>query len=169
MSLSHRGTMYRRLREFDAAVEDLLKALDMMTESQEDMVQQAQRQLLLTYNDFAVHCYTQGAYQESVLLLNKALKDEQQEKGLYINRGGEWGPARSPSPLKEGLGWAFEDSEGGRKRERQQLRASGPHGHTGGNVAFDCLRNIQKSGGGGREGAQKDGESPRAPPTAHRC
>lgn len=140
--------MYRRLREFDAAVEDLLKALDMMTESQEDMVQQAQRQLLLTYNDFAVHCYTQGAYQESVLLLNKALKDEQQEKGLYINRGGEWGPARSPSPLKEGLGWAFEDSEGGRKRERQQLRASGPHGHTGGNVAFDCLRNIQKSGGG---------------------
>ncbi|XP_015449786.1 tetratricopeptide repeat protein 16 [Pteropus alecto] len=82
-----RGTMYRRLREFDAAVEDLLKALDMMTECQEDMVQQAQRQLLLTYNDFAVHCYTQGAYQESVLLLNKVLKDEQQEKGLYINRG----------------------------------------------------------------------------------
>nr|KAF6488189.1 tetratricopeptide repeat domain 16 [Rousettus aegyptiacus] len=92
-----RGTMYRRLREFDAAVEDLLKALDMMTESQEDMVQQAQRQLLLTYNDFAVHCYTQGAYQESVLLLNKALKDEQQEKGLYINRGGPalWGGGAS--------------------------------------------------------------------------
>ncbi|XP_036117472.1 tetratricopeptide repeat protein 16 [Molossus molossus] len=82
-----RGTMYRRLREFDAAVEDFLKALDMMTEHQEDMMRQAQRQLLLTYNDFAVHCYTHGAYQESVLLLNKALKDEQQEKGLYINRG----------------------------------------------------------------------------------
>ncbi|XP_066112228.1 tetratricopeptide repeat protein 16 [Saccopteryx bilineata] len=82
-----RGTMYRRLREFDAAMEDFLKALAMMTELQEDMVQLAQRQLLLTYNDFAVHCYTQGAYQESVLLLNKALKDEQGEKGLYINRG----------------------------------------------------------------------------------
>ncbi|XP_035579389.1 tetratricopeptide repeat protein 16 isoform X4 [Zalophus californianus] len=82
-----RGTMYRRLQEFDAAVEDLLKALDMMSESQEGMVRQAQRQLLLTYNDFAVHCYLQGAYQEGVLLLNKALKDEQQEKGLYINRG----------------------------------------------------------------------------------
>ncbi|XP_032164721.1 tetratricopeptide repeat protein 16 isoform X3 [Mustela erminea] len=82
-----RGTMYRRLQEFDAAVEDLLKALDMMSESQERAVQQAQRQLLLTYNDFAVHCYLQGAYQEGVLLLNKALKDEQQEKGLYINRG----------------------------------------------------------------------------------
>ncbi|KAF0878785.1 TTC16 protein, partial [Crocuta crocuta] len=82
-----RGTMYRRLQEFDAAVEDFLKALDMMSESQEDMVRQAQRQLLLAYNDFAVHCYTQGAYQEGVLLLNKALRDEQQEKGLYINRG----------------------------------------------------------------------------------
>ncbi|KAM8804004.1 tetratricopeptide repeat protein 16 [Rhynchonycteris naso] len=82
-----RGTMYRRLQEFDGAVEDFLRALAMMTELQEDMVQLAQRQLLLTYNDFAVHCYKQGAYQESVLLLNKALKDEHGEKGLYINRG----------------------------------------------------------------------------------
>ncbi|KAF6128007.1 tetratricopeptide repeat domain 16 [Phyllostomus discolor] len=82
-----RGTMYRRLQDFDAAVEDLLKALDMMRRHQEGMVQQAQRQLLLAYNDFAVHCYMQGAYQESVLLLNKALRGEQQEKGLYVNRG----------------------------------------------------------------------------------
>uniref|UniRef100_A0A8C8Y5Z8 Tetratricopeptide repeat domain 16 n=1 Tax=Panthera leo TaxID=9689 RepID=A0A8C8Y5Z8_PANLE len=82
-----RGIMYRRLWEFDAAVEDILKALDMMSERQEDIAQQAQRQLLLAYNDFAVHCYMQGAYQEGVLLLNKALRDEQQEKGLYINRG----------------------------------------------------------------------------------
>uniref|UniRef100_A0A8C0A6N1 Tetratricopeptide repeat domain 16 n=1 Tax=Bos mutus grunniens TaxID=30521 RepID=A0A8C0A6N1_BOSMU len=82
-----RGTMYRRLQDFDLAVEDFLKALDMMSDHQEELVQQAQRQLLLAYNDFAVHCYMQGAYQESVLLLNKALKDEQQEKGLYINRG----------------------------------------------------------------------------------
>lgn len=96
MPLPRRGTMYRRLQEFDAAVEDFLKALDMMSESQEDMVRQAQRQLLLAYNDFAVHCYTQGAYQEGVLLLNKALRDEQQEKGLYINRGGACG---LPRPL----------------------------------------------------------------------
>ncbi|XP_073872548.1 tetratricopeptide repeat protein 16 isoform X2 [Macaca fascicularis] len=89
-----RGTMYRRLQEFDGAVEDFLKVLDMVTEDQEDMVRQAQRQLLLTYNDFAVHCYRQGAYQEGVLLLNKALRDEQQEKGLYINRGGAQRPGR---------------------------------------------------------------------------
>ncbi|XP_059781663.1 tetratricopeptide repeat protein 16 isoform X3 [Balaenoptera ricei] len=82
-----RGIMYRRLREFDSAVEDFLKALDMMTEHQQDLVQQVQRQLLLAYNDFAVHCYMQGAYQEGVLLLSKALKGEQREKGLYINRG----------------------------------------------------------------------------------
>ncbi|KAM6169979.1 tetratricopeptide repeat protein 16-like [Rhynchocyon petersi] len=82
-----RGTMYRRLHEYDSAVEDFLKALDMVPASQEGFVQQVQRQLLLAYNDFAVHCYMQGAYQEGVLLLNKALRDEQQEKGLYINRG----------------------------------------------------------------------------------
>ncbi|KAL2782090.1 tetratricopeptide repeat protein 16 isoform 2, partial [Daubentonia madagascariensis] len=82
-----RGTICRRLQEFDRAVEDFLKALDMVTDSQEGMVRQAQRQLLLAYNDFAVHCYMHGAYQEGVLLLNKALRDEQQEKGLYINRG----------------------------------------------------------------------------------
>ncbi|XP_037348513.1 tetratricopeptide repeat protein 16 [Talpa occidentalis] len=82
-----RGTIYRQLGEFDTAVEDFLKALDMAGDSEGDTVQQAQRQLLLAYNDFAVHCYRQGAYQESVLLLNKAIKDEQQEKGLFINRG----------------------------------------------------------------------------------
>lgn len=98
--------MYRRLRDFDAAVEDFLKALDMMDEHQADMVRQAQRQLLLAYNDFALHCYTQGAYQEGVLLLNKVLKDEQREKGLYINRGGE------------GSGGPPPGREAGRKRQR---------------------------------------------------
>ncbi|XP_041911327.1 tetratricopeptide repeat protein 16 [Arvicola amphibius] len=82
-----RGTMYRRLKQFDPAVEDFLKALDMVTDSQGSLVQKTQRQLLLTYNDFAVHCYTQGSYQEGVLLLNKAIRDEQKEKSLYINRG----------------------------------------------------------------------------------
>ncbi|EHB10128.1 Tetratricopeptide repeat protein 16 [Heterocephalus glaber] len=83
-----RGILYRRLQEADAAVEDFLKVLDVATaDSQRDTVRQAQRQLLLTYNDFAVHCYKQGAYQEGVLLLNKALRGEHREKGLYINRG----------------------------------------------------------------------------------
>lgn len=127
-----RGTTYRRLREFDAAVEDLLKALDMMTEHQEDLMQQAQRQLLLAYNDFAVHCYHQGAYQESVQLLNKALKDEQQEKGLYINRGGVWAPPPTPphSPPREPLASPRPGvgPEGGGKERRQEepFQTQGP-------------------------------------------
>lgn len=51
--------------------------------------QEAQRQLLLTYNDFAVECFTKGFYEEAIILLNKAIKGEKREKGLYINRGGE--------------------------------------------------------------------------------
>ncbi|XP_075415672.1 tetratricopeptide repeat protein 16 [Tenrec ecaudatus] len=85
--LFFRGIMYRRMRDFDGAVEDFLKALDLVPENQEVLVRQVQRQLLLAYNDFAVQCYRQGAYQEGVLLLNKALRDEQGEKSLYINRG----------------------------------------------------------------------------------
>lgn len=124
--------MYRRLQEFDAAVEDFLKALDMMTEHQEDMMRQAQRQLLLAYNDFAVHCYTQGAYQESVLLLNKALKDEQQEKGLYINRGGER---------------ALESPEGRRARggKEEIFRVPVSHGQTSAHAALEKLT-AQESG-----------------------
>ncbi|KAM4877419.1 tetratricopeptide repeat protein 16 isoform 2-T2 [Thomomys bottae] len=82
-----RGTMYRRLQEYDGAVEDFLKALDMMADPQSELVRKTQRQLLLAYNDFAVHCYSNGAYQEGVMLLNKVLREEQKEKGLYINRG----------------------------------------------------------------------------------
>jgi hypothetical protein len=49
---------------------------------------ESQRQLLLTYNDFAVECFTKGFYDEAIILLNKAIKGEKREKGLYINRGG---------------------------------------------------------------------------------
>uniref|UniRef100_H2YQ59 Uncharacterized protein n=1 Tax=Ciona savignyi TaxID=51511 RepID=H2YQ59_CIOSA len=54
---------------------------------QDPIYQGAQRQLLLTYNDFSVYCYHKGFYEESVILLNKAIKGEKNEKGLYINRG----------------------------------------------------------------------------------
>ncbi|XP_072488612.1 tetratricopeptide repeat protein 16 isoform X2 [Notamacropus eugenii] len=84
-----RGTLFRRLKDFDAAIEDFLKALDLSPEDEEDneIARQAQRQLLLTYNDFAVFCYARGAYEEGVLLLDKALRGEKREKGIYINRG----------------------------------------------------------------------------------
>ncbi|XP_074149808.1 tetratricopeptide repeat protein 16 isoform X2 [Sminthopsis crassicaudata] len=83
-----RGTLFRRLKDFDAAIEDFVKALELSPESEDNEVaRQAQRQLLLTYNDFAVFCYTKCAYEEGVLLLNKALRGEKKEKGIYINRG----------------------------------------------------------------------------------
>ncbi|KAE8603419.1 hypothetical protein XENTR_v10014337 [Xenopus tropicalis] len=85
-----RGTMYRRLKDFSSAVDDLVMAInlcDAQDPLQMQLHSEAELQLHFTYNDFAVHCYTKGFYQEGVLLLNKALKGEQNKKELYVNRG----------------------------------------------------------------------------------
>ncbi|MGH0163829.1 UNVERIFIED_CONTAM: hypothetical protein FKN15_045821 [Acipenser sinensis] len=83
-----RGTLYRRLKDFSTAIDDFILALDRSGGEEGRSVQaEAQRQLLLTYNDFAVHCFTRGFYEEAVMLLNKAIGMEKREKGLYINRG----------------------------------------------------------------------------------
>ncbi|XP_030063811.1 tetratricopeptide repeat protein 16 [Microcaecilia unicolor] len=80
-----RGAIYRRLQHFTAAIDDYLMALELSKDK--ETCTKAQTQLLLTYNDFAVNCYTKGFYKDGVLLLNKALKGQKQEPGLYINRG----------------------------------------------------------------------------------
>ena len=83
-----RGALYRRVENFNSAIDDYLLAMDKSDHNEESSVyQDAQRQLLLTYNDFAVHCYQKGFYEEAVILLNKAIKGEKNEKGLYVNRG----------------------------------------------------------------------------------
>ncbi|MGH0122740.1 UNVERIFIED_CONTAM: hypothetical protein FKN15_007071 [Acipenser sinensis] len=83
-----RGTLYRRLKDFSTAIDDFILALDRSGGEEGRSVQaEAQRQLLLTCNDFAVHCFTRGFYEEAVMLLNKAIGMEKREKGLYINRG----------------------------------------------------------------------------------
>lgn len=83
-----RGTLHRRLCDFNAAIDDFLLALDKCDHNEESPVyKESQRQLLLTYNDFAVECFTKGFYDEAIILLNKAIKGEKREKGLYINRG----------------------------------------------------------------------------------
>ena len=90
-----RGTIYRRLGDFESAVDDFLIALDKCGEigdgdDDDDDVEtsrSAQRQLVLTYNDFAVECFTKKYYNEAVVLLNKAIKAEKAEVGLYVNRG----------------------------------------------------------------------------------
>ncbi|XP_078406106.1 tetratricopeptide repeat protein 16-like isoform X2 [Cetorhinus maximus] len=83
-----RGTLYRRVKNFDAAIDDYLFVLDIISNAeQSDTRLETQRQLLLTYNDFAVHCYHKGFIEEAILLLNLSIKGEKQQKGLYINRG----------------------------------------------------------------------------------
>lgn len=83
-----RGALHRKLGDFNAAIDDFLLALDKCDHDEESSVYvESQRQLLLTYNDFAVECFTKGFYEEAIILLNKAIKGEKREKGLYINRG----------------------------------------------------------------------------------
>ncbi|XP_067825872.1 tetratricopeptide repeat protein 16-like [Heptranchias perlo] len=83
-----RGTLCRRLKNFNAAIDDYLFVLDKISsKEQSDTYLETQRQLLLTYNDFAVHCYRKGFFEEAILLLNLAIRGEKREKGLYINRG----------------------------------------------------------------------------------
>ncbi|KAI4820376.1 hypothetical protein KUCAC02_028357 [Chaenocephalus aceratus] len=75
-----RGIVYRRLKDFTASLEDLVQAF----------------QLVLTYNDFAVECFSRGLFAEATLLLNKAIEEEKGQAGLYLNRGdcffkqGDW-------------------------------------------------------------------------------
>ncbi len=86
--LFDRGALQRRLGDYNAAIDDYLLALDKTDHDEEAPTYiEAQRQLLLTYNDFAVECFTKGFYEEAIILLNKAIKGEKNEKGLYINRG----------------------------------------------------------------------------------
>ena len=84
-----RGALQRQLSDFNAAIDDFLLAMDKTDHNEDSAIyRQAQRQLLLTYNDFAVECFLKGFYEEAIILLNKAIKGEKNEKGLYINRGG---------------------------------------------------------------------------------
>ncbi|KAF6022679.1 TTC16 [Bugula neritina] len=83
-----RGALHRNLLDFNSAVDDYLIAMDKTNHDEfSEVYQYSQRQLLLTYNDFAIECFKKKYYQEAILLLNKALKGEQREKGLYVNRG----------------------------------------------------------------------------------
>lgn len=85
-----RGALYRRLGDFNAAVDDYLTAMDKCNHDQDSAVyQHASRHLVLTYNDFAMECFRQRHFSEAVTLLNQAIKEEKREKGLYLNRGGE--------------------------------------------------------------------------------
>ncbi|XP_023199083.1 tetratricopeptide repeat protein 16 [Xiphophorus maculatus] len=88
-----RGTLYRRLKEFISAIEDLILAAELCEPKEEErkesssVLKEVQLQLALTYNDFAVQCFSRGLYDEALLLLNKAIKEDKNLGGLYLNRG----------------------------------------------------------------------------------
>ncbi|XP_018529237.1 tetratricopeptide repeat protein 16 isoform X1 [Lates calcarifer] len=110
-----RGILYRRLKDFTAAIEDLVQAVELSEEEEGEesgvtgraeardkkdecvsFEKEVEFQLVLTYNDFAVQCFSSGLYAEATLLLNKAIEEEKSQAGLYLNRGdcffkqGEW-------------------------------------------------------------------------------
>ncbi|XP_067294209.1 tetratricopeptide repeat protein 16 isoform X2 [Pseudorasbora parva] len=93
-----RGILYRRLQDFTAAIEDFVLAADFcgvgeeppqkhMQDNSEDLEQDAQTQLVLTINDFAIQCLSRGLPSEAVMLLNKAIEKQRDASELFINRG----------------------------------------------------------------------------------
>ena len=88
------------MKDFTASIEDLVLAIELserkgepgdglLQEELRTVREEAQAQLVLTYNDFAVQCFSRGFHPEATLLLNKAIQEEKRERGLYMNRGGE--------------------------------------------------------------------------------
>ena len=52
------GALHRRMTDFNAAIDDYLLAMDKTDhEESNSTYKEAQRQLLLCYNDFAVECF----------------------------------------------------------------------------------------------------------------
>lgn len=86
-----RGILYKRLKDFNSAIDDFLIGLEKINEYEiknEELYANFQRQILLTYNDFAIQCFEKRFYDDAIVLLNKAIKIEKKEVGFYINRGG---------------------------------------------------------------------------------
>ncbi|XP_051552626.1 tetratricopeptide repeat protein 16 [Myxocyprinus asiaticus] len=104
-----RGILYRRLKDFTAAVEDLVLAVEFcgvgeespqgeMKEDSRRLEEDAQTQLVLTYNDFAVQCFSKGLYSEAIVLLNKAIEKKRDNSEMFINRGADYQQAEEMDP-----------------------------------------------------------------------
>ena len=65
-----RGTLLRQQGQFDEAIDDFMAALTKVGETSKPYLD-AMRQLVLTYNDFAVECFTKGYYEEAISLLDQ--------------------------------------------------------------------------------------------------
>ncbi|XP_025752650.1 tetratricopeptide repeat protein 16 isoform X8 [Oreochromis niloticus] len=74
-----RGTLYRRMKNFIPAIEDIIQAVELSGEEEKEGPQEIRSQ----------KCFCKGLYAEATLLLNKAIEEEKGQAGLYLNRGGE--------------------------------------------------------------------------------
>ncbi|XP_024118768.1 tetratricopeptide repeat protein 16 [Oryzias melastigma] len=96
-----RGTLYRRLKEFSAAMEDLVQAAELTEETgggleiiagtkselRDSLKEEVKFQAALTFNDFAIQCSCRGLHAEAAQLLNQAIEKEKSQAALYLNRG----------------------------------------------------------------------------------
>ncbi|KAG7264157.1 hypothetical protein CRUP_001668 [Coryphaenoides rupestris] len=113
-----RGILYRRTKDFTASIEDLVRAVELGRELEEELgggaggeeeagvsvVEEALGQLVLTYNDFGVQCSGDGLQAEATLLLDRALQEETGDTRLYLNRAAqedEQKPSVGQSELQE--------------------------------------------------------------------
>ncbi|XP_031587208.1 tetratricopeptide repeat protein 16 isoform X5 [Oreochromis aureus] len=74
-----RGTLYRRMKNFIPAIEDIIQAVELSGEEEKEGPQEIRSQ--------KVECFCKGLYAEATLLLNKAIEEEKGQAGLYLNRG----------------------------------------------------------------------------------
>nr|XP_004555794.1 tetratricopeptide repeat protein 16 isoform X5 [Maylandia zebra] len=72
-----RGTLYRRMKNFIPAIEDIIQAVELSGEEEKEGQQEIRSQ----------KCFCKGLYAEATLLLNKAIEEEKGQAGLYVNRG----------------------------------------------------------------------------------
>ena len=87
-----RGVLFKRHRDFNSAIDDFLLGIEKCNKQSSpdpQLLANFQRQILLTYNDFAIQCFEKAYYDDAISLLNKAIKIEKSEKGFYVNRGGK--------------------------------------------------------------------------------
>ncbi|KAK0156497.1 Tetratricopeptide repeat protein 16 [Merluccius polli] len=120
-----RGILYRRMKDFTASIEDLVRAVELGQELDEEpaggaggeeeeeeavsVVEEAMGQLVLTYNDFGVQCSSRGLQAEATLLLDQAIQEETGDSRLYLNRAGclllqgHWGSALADYQKAEDL------------------------------------------------------------------
>lgn len=82
-----RGILHRHVEDFNSSIDDIILSLKKCSAAQRESIQkEAQHQLLLTFNDFSLECFSKGFINDAIQLLNKAIAGEKNEKGLYLNR-----------------------------------------------------------------------------------